>query len=186
MGPLMEWIRAASTGIAGTLASRYGDQEEAVRHGLITASAATLAMVLIRSSEPGFLPGIMRLASGPDRVELATDRVAWNSKNSARAAELVKKVFNGEQDAVVEAVGRSGGLIRQTADRVLEAAAELVLDGMQVHTKDSPGTVLRLALMLERDAAGLQRWLLAEQPVLEVRPSLHDRLRVLLHAAGQG
>lgn len=181
MGPLMEWIRAASAGIAEPLAIRYGEEEESVRHGLITASAATLAMVLVRSREAGFLPRIMRLASGPDRLELAVEGGAWNRRHFRRAAEVVGEVFSAEQDEAVEAIGRSGGLSRQVANRVLEAAAELVLDGIQVHTKDGPATVLQVVLMLERDAAGVRRWLVTEEPALEVRPGLHERLRELLH-----
>ncbi|MCC6589542.1 MAG: hypothetical protein IT168_22790 [Bryobacterales bacterium] len=181
MGPLMEWIRAASTGIAGTLAIRHGEEEEPLRRAVITASAATLAMVLVRSKEPGFLPDIMRLAAGPDREELRGEEMAWNTKHSRRAEELVGKVFGGEHEAVRDAVGRGGGLKMHVAEMVLEAAAELVLDGMQVHTKNGPATVLQVVLMLERDAAGVRRWLAAKEPVLEVRPALHERVQEMLH-----
>jgi OOP family OmpA-OmpF porin len=155
--------------VVGPVASQLGESTGAVQQGLQSGSAALLAGIAAKASQPGFMGQIFGLITNPANSSGALSSITSNlgslasgTSNSPMAdlgGRFLSSIFGSNLSTVTELIGRSIGVGGSKGGALLSMAAPLVLGVLGRHVQDNHLTAADLGSALKAEAPSFQRFL---------------------------
>jgi outer membrane protein OmpA-like peptidoglycan-associated protein len=155
--------------VAGPVASQLGESTETVQRGLQAGSAAMLAGLAAKASQPGFLGQIFGLITNPANTSGALSGLTSNlgslasgvtsSPLGSLGGQFLSSIFGSNMSTVTDAIGRSTGLASSKVGSLLSMAAPLVIGALGQHVRQNNLTAGDLGSALKAEAPNFQRFL---------------------------
>jgi outer membrane protein OmpA-like peptidoglycan-associated protein len=154
--------------VAGPVASQLGESTETVQRGLQTGSAAMLAGLAAKVSQPGFMGQLFGLITNPANTSGALSSLISNPGSLASGvassplgglgSQFLSMIFGSNISTVSDSIGRSTGLGGK-AGTLLSMAAPLVLGFLGQHVRQNGLSATELGDTLKAEAPSWQRFL---------------------------
>ena len=144
--------------IAGSLASRLGESEGAVKNGLTASSASLLSALANRSGDTGFLSQILGLLNGPGASGLLGSLAGMASGGGASelGSKLLSMALGSQQSAATDLIARAAGVKGSSASGLLSMAAPLVLGFLGKRVSEGSLSAGSLGKLLSAEVPSLQ------------------------------
>lgn len=141
-------ISSVTSQLTSSLASRTGESEDSIKHGLETGSAALLGGIANRAGDSSFIGNIFNLATS-----------FANGHMPDLGTNFIGQIFGSQQSSVTEMIAKASRLRLASAATLLTAAVPSVLGALGQHIQSSNLTPASFGSFLHTQASGLQNLL---------------------------